>query len=68
MIRYAIDDASADWSIAETQVANLAPGSGKATVVSVKGTAGGGQKRKADDSDAKDKGKKVTRRGKKAKR
>ena len=68
--RYAIDDRSVDWSVAETQVANIARGGGsKATVVSVKATAGG-QKRKAEEGDIRgDKGdKKATRRGKKVKR
>lgn len=66
--KYAIDDASGDWSIAETQAAGLVRGSGKATVISVKGTAVGGQKRKAEDGDVKDLKEKKTRRGKKAKR
>ena len=44
--RYAINDASADWSAAEAQVANLAQG-GKSTVVSVKSAVVAGQKRKA---------------------
>jgi N-acetyltransferase 10 len=67
--RYAIDDRSVDWSVAETQVANIARGSGSKTVVSVKAT-GGGQKRKAEEGDIRgDKGdKKATRRGKKVKR
>ncbi|KAF9048951.1 DUF699-domain-containing protein [Panaeolus papilionaceus] len=44
--KYAIDDSAADWSQAEAQIANL--GSGKATVVSVKGTQSAPQKRKAE--------------------
>ena len=52
MSRYAINDASADWSTAEAQVAKLAaagPGAqGKSTLVSVKTAGGAGQKRKAD--------------------
>lgn len=68
--RYAIDDASADWSLAEAQVENnLKGGSGTkgvSTVVSVKATAAGvGQKRKVEESTdggEKDK-KKPTRRG-----
>lgn len=46
IFRYAIDDSAADWSQAEAQIANL--GSGKATVVSVKGTQSAPQKRKAE--------------------
>lgn len=72
--RYAINDASADWSLAEAQLAsNLKSGSGikgVSTVVSVKATTTAGQKRKLEepiDSGGKDK-KKATRRGlKKAK-
>ena len=72
LFRYAIDDASADWSLAEAQLAsNLKGGSGikgVSTVVSVKATAG--QKRKLEepiDGGGKEK-KKLTRRGlKKAK-
>ena len=55
--RYAIHDASADWSMAEAQVASLGNGTahggreGKSTVVSVKSVVGGGEgatkKRKA---------------------
>jgi N-acetyltransferase 10 len=71
--RYAIDDASADWSLAEAQLANNLKGGngikGVSTVVSVKATAAG-QKRKLEepiDGGGKDK-KKPTRRGlKKAK-
>jgi len=48
--RYAMDDASVDWSIAETQA--LVHENGKATVISVNGAAIGGQKRKAEDGDA----------------
>jgi N-acetyltransferase 10 len=76
LIRYAIDDASADWSVAEAQVGKLVREGGKATVVSVKG-GGAGQKRKADDGGdvvrekekdgEKGKGKK-TRRAKKPRR
>ena len=59
MGRYAIDDAAADWSAAEAQVAKIASGgggggsgNGKSTLVSVKatGAAPTGLKRKADDS------------------
>lgn len=72
--RYAIDDASADWSLAEAQVASNSKGvrgiQGVSTVVSVKATAAAGQKRKLEESvdgGGKDK-KKPTRRGlKKAK-
>ncbi|KAF8811910.1 DUF699-domain-containing protein [Phlegmacium glaucopus] len=74
--RYAIDDASADWSLAEAQVSNNLKGGnassglkGVSTVVSVKATtataAATGQKRKLEesmDSGGKDK-KKATRRG-----
>ena len=56
MSRYAINDASADWSMAEAQVARVAGAgaggggaSGKSTVVSVKGAAPTAQKRKAGD-------------------
>lgn len=64
--RYAINDASADWSVAEAQVTRLAKGGG-ATVISVKTTeAATGKKRKAEGADEKEK--KATRRGKKAKR
>lgn len=54
--RYAIDDSSANWSMAEAQVAKLANGSGggKSTVVSVKKTVSG-QKRKAGESEDKEK-------------
>ncbi|KZT09262.1 DUF699-domain-containing protein [Laetiporus sulphureus 93-53] len=47
--KYAIDDSSASWSVAEAQVAKLASGVGaaKSTVVSVKATVVG-QKRKED--------------------
>jgi N-acetyltransferase 10 len=70
LFRYAIDDASADWSLAEAQVENnLKGGSGTkgvSTVVSVKATADAvGQKRKVEESTdggEKDK-KKPTRRG-----
>lgn len=49
--RYAINDASADWSAAEAQVVNLAKG-GKSMVVSVKSTVTAGQKRKSGDAEA----------------
>jgi len=73
LFRYAIDDASADWSLAEAQVTNNLKGGGNgssglkgvSTVVSVKATAGAGQKRKLEESiesGGKDK-KKPTRRG-----
>ncbi len=50
--RYAITDASADWSTAESQVAKLSSSGtqGKSTLVSVKSAAGAGQKRKAEDT------------------
>ena len=70
LYRYAIDDASADWGLAEAQLAsNLKGGSGikgVSTVVSVKATTTtAGQKRKLEepiDGGGKDK-KKPTRRG-----
>ncbi|KAK7063629.1 RNA cytidine acetyltransferase [Favolaschia claudopus] len=64
--KYAINDASADWSMAEGQI-----GKGRGnTIVSVKSNAVAGQKRKsADEVEKVDDGKdKKTRRGKKAKR
>jgi len=65
--RYAINDASADWSVAEAQVTRLAKGGEGATVISVKTTEPAtGKKRKAEGADEKEK--KATRRGKKAKR
>lgn len=68
--RYAIDDSSADWSLAEAQLANNLKGgsgiNGVSTVVSVKATTPSGQKRKfeepVDGGGGKDK-KKPTRRG-----
>ena len=50
--RYAIDDGSADWAVAEAQVRNTLSGDGrgKSTVVSVKTTGAAGQKRKLDDA------------------
>lgn len=71
--KYAIDDSSANWSMAEAQIAKLANGGahGKSTVISVNATVTG-QKRKADDGEekgGKDKEKKGSRRSmKKAKR
>jgi len=71
--KYAIDDSSENWGIAETQVAKLASGGGlgKSTVVSVKTTMVG-QKRKAgnaEENDEKGKEKKGARRSlKKSKR
>ena len=64
LLRYAIDDASADWTMAEAQVSNLASGAtaGKSTVVTVKSTAAAGQKRKADTDAPTAKGEKKTRR------
>jgi N-acetyltransferase 10 len=63
--RYAINDASADWTVAESQVSRLAKGEG-ATVISVKTTEPtAGKKRKAEGEGEKDK--KATRRGKKSK-
>lgn len=65
--RYAINDASADWSVAEAQVTRLAKAGEGATVISVKTTEPcTGQKRKAEGRDENEK--KTTRRGKKAKR
>lgn len=64
--KYAINDTSADWSVAEAQVSRLAKGEG-ATVISVKTTESTtGKKRKAEGGDEKDK--KTTRRGKRSKR
>ncbi|KAJ3905093.1 GNAT acetyltransferase 2-domain-containing protein [Lentinula edodes] len=68
--KYAIDNASMDWSTAETQVAKIAGTAGKKshqTVLSVKSI---GSKRKASDigDDGGGGAKKPTRRGKKAKR
>lgn len=63
--KYAINDASADWTVAEAQVSRLAKGEG-ATVISVKTTEPAGKKRKAEGEVEKDK--KATRRGKKSKR
>jgi len=65
--RYAIDTASADWSVAETQLAN-AGGVGRSTVVSVKSGPMAGQKRKVDELEKVQKEKKQTRRGKKPRR
>ncbi|KAL0578886.1 N-acetyltransferase 10 [Marasmius crinis-equi] len=74
--KYAIDDTSMDWSVAEAQVNRISGsggggGSGKQTVVSVRkssSAAASGTKRKADDGGD-DGAKKTTRRGgKKAKR
>ncbi|KAH8104752.1 GNAT acetyltransferase 2-domain-containing protein [Cristinia sonorae] len=72
--KFAIDEASVDWTAAETQIANSGKG-GKSTVVSLKTTAVAGQKRKSGDreeKDAKGKGgekeKKSRRTVKKAKR
>lgn len=66
-IRYAINDGSTDWSVAEGQIANLGRGGG-ATVVSVKSTTSGTKRRAEDEGEGHDKAKKSTRRGKKAKR
>ncbi|KIK34278.1 hypothetical protein CY34DRAFT_813025 [Suillus luteus UH-Slu-Lm8-n1] len=64
--KYAINDASADWTVAEAQVSRLAKGEG-ATIISVKTTEpAAGKKRKAEGEVEKDK--KATRRGKKSKR
>ncbi|KAJ3485257.1 hypothetical protein NLI96_g5090 [Meripilus lineatus] len=51
--KYAINDNSADWSMAEAQVAQLASTGkrGKSTVVSVKAGVAVGQKRKGTESD-----------------
>jgi len=63
--RYAINDASADWGVAEAQVTRLAKGGEGASVISVKmNEASAGQKRKTEGRDEK----KTTRRSKKAKR
>ncbi|KAJ8518310.1 hypothetical protein ONZ45_g4592 [Pleurotus djamor] len=63
--KFAINDASMDWSMAEAQVSKGA----KSSIVSVKSSTAAttGQKRKAEDTEVKDK-KKPTRRGKKTKR
>ncbi|KAF9254986.1 DUF699-domain-containing protein [Marasmius fiardii PR-910] len=74
--KYAIDDSSMDWSVAEQQVQRMSSGGKRKaqTVVSVLKTSPSGTKRKADgatdgDGDADPSGKKQTRRGgKKAKR
>ncbi|GJE88847.1 hypothetical protein PsYK624_049340 [Phanerochaete sordida] len=71
--KYAINDAAADWSMAEAQVARLATGGaeGKSTIITVKSADAAGKKRKADEDAgaAKDKEKKGARRSmKKAKR
>ncbi|KAG5652226.1 hypothetical protein H0H81_005768 [Sphagnurus paluster] len=69
--KYAIDDATVDWSVAEEQVSHIGRAGGKAsTIVSVKSTAPTAQKRKAEDSEPKEaRVKKATRRsGKKVKR
>ncbi|KAH7925148.1 DUF699-domain-containing protein [Leucogyrophana mollusca] len=68
LTKYAINDASADWSVAETQVSKLAQGREGATVISVKSTGATGQKRKAEGGGGDGKEKKGTRRGKKVKR
>ena len=66
--RYAINDTSADWSAAETQVRSSVGGKGKSTVVSVKSsTQAVGQKRKAEAPAASEENKKKTRRSKKPK-
>ncbi|RPD62967.1 DUF699-domain-containing protein [Lentinus tigrinus ALCF2SS1-6] len=70
LTKYAINDASADWSTAEAQVAKLASGGqqGKSTLVSVKTTAVAGQKRKAEGSGKGEKsGEKKSRRSMKGK-
>jgi len=64
--KYAINDTAADWSTAEVQVSKLAQGNARASVVSVKGGAGG-QKRKLETERGAGE-KKPTRRGKKVKR
>ena len=64
--RYAVNDAAADWSAAEAQVAKLTQGKVGATVVSVKSGPVLGQKRKAETGGGEGGGKKATRRGKKA--
>ncbi|KAF7347248.1 RNA cytidine acetyltransferase [Mycena venus] len=64
--KFAINDASADWSMAEGQI-----GKGRNTVVSIKSSAVVGQKRKSapEEAEKADGGKdKKTRRGKKVKR
>ena len=49
--RYAINDAGADWTMAEAQVAKLAKGdaAGKSRVVTVKGAGVSPHKRKAEE-------------------
>ncbi|KAG8215554.1 GNAT acetyltransferase 2-domain-containing protein [Butyriboletus roseoflavus] len=66
--RYAISDAAADWSVAETQVTKLVQGKVGSIVVSIKSGAVLGQKRKAETGREEGGGKKPTRRGKKVKR
>ena len=71
MDRYEINDAAADWSMAEAQVSKLASGdaSGKSTVVSVKSTVVAAKKRKANEEDGQTEKKAGARRSmKKAKR
>ncbi|KIJ60237.1 hypothetical protein HYDPIDRAFT_161291 [Hydnomerulius pinastri MD-312] len=67
--KFAINDASADWGVAEAQVTKLAQGTAGASIVSVKSAGGttAGQKRKAEGEEGSG-GKKATRRGKKVKR
>jgi N-acetyltransferase 10 len=65
--RFAINNDSTDWTVAEGQIANLGR-NGNATVVSVKSTTSS-MKRKADEGgEGQEKDKKPTRRGKKVKR
>ncbi|CAL1712686.1 unnamed protein product [Somion occarium] len=68
--KFAINDASTDWSTAESQVAKLTNSSatGKSTLVSVKSTTVVGQKRKAgnDDQVSSGHGKKAGEKDKKA--
>ena len=64
--RYAINDTSADWGMAESHVSKLAKGGRGATVVSVKSTGpSAGQKRKAEAGEGK--GKQGAKKGKKTK-
>ncbi|OBZ68966.1 hypothetical protein A0H81_11153 [Grifola frondosa] len=71
--KFAINDVSEDWSMAEAQVTKLATGgAGKSTLVTVKSTVAAGQKRKVDsirETDEKGQEKKGSRRSmKKSKR
>jgi N-acetyltransferase 10 len=68
--RYAIDNSSRDWTMAESQMASsVIHGAGRSTIVSVKSSSEPvSQKRKAEDRDSMGKEKKPTRQGKKQKK